>query len=166
VKVYRYILQDWEINKGSVVARILLVQFRLLQLLLQLGRCGKMMAILPWVLYKLYSEFFLHIELSPKTQVGASIHFPHPFSIVINANSKVGKECVIRHGVTIGNKGDRSLDSSLCPYLHDGVNVGCNAVVIGGVTLGSGSTIGAGSVVICNVEEGAFYAGVPARKIK
>tara|TARA_B110001450_G_scaffold164681_1_gene153559 strand:+ start:6 stop:506 length:501 start_codon:yes stop_codon:yes gene_type:complete len=166
VKVIDHILQDWEINKGSIIARFLLVQFRFLQGLLSCGRLGLAAALLPWIFYKIYSEFFLHIELSPRTSVGSAFHLPHPFSIVINVNSKVGKECVVRHGVTIGNKGDRSLDPSLCPQLHDGVNIGCNAVIIGGIIIGSNSTIGASSVVVCEVGEGAFFAGIPASKIK
>lgn len=120
--------------------------------------------------------FIFKCDISPLAEVPFSTRFPHYIGIVIGA-CRMGEHCVIRNNVTIGKKtlGVRYPTSkgmtiaehqAQFPVLGDEVIVGSNACIIGPVQVGSSSVIGAGSVVVSDIESNAVYAGVPAKKIK
>ena len=89
---------------------------------------------------------------------GLFIH--HGFSTVIFAE-KMGKNCQIWHGVTIGrNRKDR------CPRIGNYVKIYANNVVVGDIDIGDNVIIGAGSVVTKNVPSNCTVVGNPARIIK
>ena len=92
--------------------------------------------------------------------------FTHITGIVINKNVKIGKNCIIRQNVTIGNGKYFASTDRTYPVLGDSVNIGAGAIIIGGITIGDNVTIGAGSVVIRDVPSGATVAGNPAKIIK
>lgn len=160
-----YLLQDWRVNRGVFLAQILLMQFRLIQLL-QRSKLGAVCAIIPWLVYKIYAQVLLHVELSPRTEVGPGLSLPHPFSIVVNVHSIIGENCILRHNVTIGNKGDSPEVVGMCPVIRDNVDMGCNSIVLGGVTIGSKAVIGAAAVVIKSMPAEAICVGNPARNIR
>lgn len=87
-------------------------------------------------------------------------HFPHPRGIVINFLTKMGRRVTIYQNVTIGShKGG-------VPIIEDDVMIYANSCIIGGITLGEGCVIGAGSVVVKSVPRGEIWAGNPAKRIK
>lgn len=95
--------------------------------------------------------------------VGGGFLFHHPFSTYINATF-VGYGCVFRNNTTIGNK---VVGGKLCsPVLLGNNDIGVNSCVIGNVTVGKNSIIGAGSVVVKDVSENTVVAGNPAQMIK
>jgi serine O-acetyltransferase len=101
------------------------------------------------------------IELPYTTKLGRRVVFEHQSGIVIHGDCRIGDDCTIRHGVTLGNRRfDRPRDA---PELGDRVNVGAGAVVIGAVKIGAGANIGANAVVFEDVPAGATAIGVPAR---
>lgn len=153
------VFSDWEVNRENFFARVLLVHFRLTQFLLARLRP---LGLVLWLSYKVHSEIIMHVELSPRTRVGERLHLPHPQSVVINSNTIIGNDCIIRNGVTIGNKGPNDLK---CPVIGDGVQVGANSVLIGGIKVGARAVVGAGSVLVGDVAEGAVVAGNPARPL-
>lgn len=87
---------------------------------------------------------------------------PHPYGITIHANAQIGQGCIIYQNVTIGSSGG----SGLPPVLEDDVVVGANAVIIGAIVVGRGSTVGAGAVVITDVPPRSTVVGNPARVVK
>ncbi len=107
------------------------------------------------------------IEIYGKpNSIGAGLHIYHNMGVVISAHS-VGKYCQVRHGVTIGENRSRHYPSGrTIPVLGDYVDIGVNAVIIGGITVGSNVTIGAGAVVVDDVPDYCTVAGVPARITK
>jgi serine O-acetyltransferase len=90
------------------------------------------------------------------------LSLPHPYGITIHAWAHIGQGCVIYQNVTVGTTGD----SDLAPIIEDDVFVGANAVIIGAIRVGHGSTVGAGAVVIADVPPESTVVGNPARVVK
>lgn len=118
----------------------------------------------------LYRRLFIRvrnrygIELPFSAQVGRRVTLEHAHSIVIHGNSVIGNDCYVRQGCTLGNK---SLDAPFdAPVLGDRVNVGAGAKLLGNVIVGDDATIGANSVVVKNVPEGAVVMGIPAQILR
>jgi len=103
------------------------------------------------------------IELPYSATVGRGVVFEHQGGIVIHGNSVIGDGCIIRQGVTLGN---RHLDKPFeAPELGDNVNVGAGACLLGGIKIGDDVAIGANSVVLKDIPAGSSVAGIPARPI-
>jgi serine O-acetyltransferase len=104
------------------------------------------------------------IELPYTARVGRRVIFEHQSGIVVHGNAEIGDDCVIRQGVTIGNRrADRPLEA---PHLGKRVSVGAGAKVLGAVEIGDGAQIGANAVVCDDVPAGAVAVGVPARVVR
>ena len=100
------------------------------------------------------------IELPYSATVGQRVIIEHQHGIVIHGNSVIGDDCILRQGVTLGNKTlDRPHDA---PKLGNRVNVGAGAKILGAVTIGDDASIGANAVVLKDVPAGAVAVGIPA----
>lgn len=148
-----YIFQDWETNQPALKPRIVLAFFRLAQIAPRGTR--------PFFRhsYRLFAEWLLGIELQWQTQVGPELQLHHGTGLVVNPKAVIGARCQLRHGVTIGHK----VKGGPAPIIGDDVEFGAGAIVIGGVHVGSGATIGANAVVVKDVPAGRTVVGNPAR---
>jgi serine O-acetyltransferase len=100
------------------------------------------------------------IELPYSTRVGRRVVIEHQGGIVVHGDAWIGDECIIRQGVTVGN---RHMDQPrAAPRLGARVNVGAGAKILGAVTIGDDARIGANAVVLSDVPAGARVVGVPA----
>lgn len=100
------------------------------------------------------------IELPYSVTLGRNVVFEHQGAVVIHGCVTIGDGCIIRQGVTIGN---RTLDKPMdAPTLGKNVNVGAGAKILGGLTIGDNAVIGANAVVLKDVPAGALAVGVPA----
>lgn len=103
------------------------------------------------------------IELPEGAVVGRRVVFEHQGGIVIHGASVIGDECILRQGVTLGNRHlDRPHDA---PRLGRGVNVGAGAKILGNVTLGDRANVGANAVVCGDVPADTTVVGIPARPV-
>lgn len=103
------------------------------------------------------------IELPYSAKVGRRVVIEHQGDIVVHGSSVIGDECIIRQGVTLGNRRlDRPFDA---PHLGKGVNVGAGAKVLGAVEIGDFASIGANAVVCTDVASNATVVGIPARPL-
>ena len=116
------------------------------------------------VLYKLYAEFLLGIELPAGTVIGPGLRLYHGVGLVVHKNVRFGSNCVLRQGVTIGNKSGDGTGANGVPVIGNDVEFGAGAIVIGEVTIGNNATIGAGVVVTKDVPENSVVVG-PAPRI-
>ena len=116
-------------------------------------------SILYRILYRRVRNVY-GIELPYSTTLGRNVVFEHQGAVVIHGCATIGDGCIIRQGVTIGN---RTLDQPLdAPTLGKNVNVGAGAKILGGITIGDNAVIGANAVVLQDVPPGALAVGVPA----
>lgn len=111
-----------------------------------------------------WSRFLTGIEIHPGAQIGKRLFIDHGMGVVIGETAIIGDDCTLYHGVTLGGtsleKGKRH------PTLGDHVVIGAGAKVLGPITLGNNSSVGANSVVIKAVPDNATAVGIPARHSK
>jgi serine O-acetyltransferase len=103
------------------------------------------------------------IELPYTVQLGRRVIIEHQHGIVIHGASVIGDDCILRQGVTLGNRSLEKPDEA--PKLGNRVNVGAGAKILGAVVIGDDATIGANAVVVKDVPPGALAVGIPARNI-
>jgi serine O-acetyltransferase len=113
-----------------------------------------------WLLFRIV-ETFTGISLPHEAQIGGGLRIHHFGNIFINPSVVMGRNCTLRHGVTIGN---RVADGPV-PFIGDDVEFGAYAQVLGGVRIGNGAKIGAMTVVLKDVPNGCTVVGNPARII-
>lgn len=123
----------------------------------KLGPLAKLFSLLNFVIFG--------IEIAPKIEIGPGLFFPHTQGTVIGAN-KIGANALIFQQVTFGARElDMHFDPGLRPTVGDNVTIGSGAKILGGIHIGDNSTIGANSVVVCDVPDNMTYAGIPAKPI-
>jgi|TARA_B110000259_G_scaffold75910_1_gene89130 serine O-acetyltransferase len=94
---------------------------------------------------------------------GPGLCIPHYGSIVVNANSKIGSNCLIHNNVVIGTNGG----SSKAPIIGDNVFIGPGAKIFGEIFIASGTYIGANSVLNKSItKEHSVVVGIPGKYIK
>ncbi|OYY52853.1 MAG: serine acetyltransferase [Polaromonas sp. 39-63-203] len=120
------------------------------------------LGVLHLVLAKL-AEMLCGVTIGVSARIGRRLVIEHSGAIVVHGLAVIGDDCIIRQGVTIGNRRmDRPLEA---PQLGHRVNVGAGAKILGAVRVGDDADIGANAVVITDVPAGALAVGVPARII-
>jgi len=113
-----------------------------------------------WVTYRVV-ETLTGITMPKMAEIGPGFRIHHFGGIVIHQNAKIGANCTIRHGVTIGDRYHRGP----VPVVEDDVEFGACSQALGGIRIGKGAKIGAMSLVLCDVPPGATAVGIPARII-
>jgi serine O-acetyltransferase len=107
------------------------------------------------------SRFLTGIEIHPAARLGRGLFIDHGMGIVIGETTEVGQNVTLLQGVTLG--GTSLKREKRHPTLRDHVVVGTGAAVIGAITIGEGTRIGAGSVVVRDVPPNSVVVGVPGR---
>lgn len=121
--------------------------------------CGGWLLAARWVSH--VGRFVTGIEIHPAAILGPGLFIDHGMGIVIGETAEVGRNVSILQGVTLG--GTSLKREKRHPTIGDNVMIGAGAKVIGGFTIGAGSRIGAGSVVVREVPENCVVVGVPGR---
>jgi len=104
------------------------------------------------------------IQLSAGTEIGGGLVFPHYSNIVINRFAKIGKNCAIYQGVTVGSE-IRPGKKNGAPVIGNKCILFTGAKIIGNISVGDNVIIGAGAVVINNIPDNSIVAGVPAKVV-
>lgn len=108
------------------------------------------------------SEVF-DVDIHPGARMGKSIMIDHATGVVIGETAVVEDQVSMLHGVTLGGSGCAKTDRH--PKIRQGVLIGVGAKILGPVEVGAGAKIGAGSLVLEDVQPNTTVAGVPAKVI-
>jgi serine O-acetyltransferase len=103
------------------------------------------------------------VDIHPHAQLGHRLMLDHGTGVVIGETAQVGDGCTFLHGVTLGGTGKQHGDRH--PKIGENVLIGANASLLGNIRIGDRVKIGAGSVVLRPIPEGATAVGVPAKII-
>ena len=105
------------------------------------------------------SRFFTGIEIHPGAKIGRRFFIDHGMGVVIGETCEIGNDVTIYQGVTLGGTGKEK--GKRHPTLHDNVLVASGAKVLGSITIGENSKVGAGSVVLKDVPPDSTVVGIP-----
>ncbi len=104
------------------------------------------------------------VEIHPGASLGPGFFIDHGMGVVIGETAEVGADVTIYHGVTLGGtslaKGKRH------PTVGDRVVIGAGAKVLGAITIGEDSRIGANAVVVRSVPANSVVVGVPGQIVQ
>ena len=106
------------------------------------------------------ARFYTGVDIHPGARLGRRLFIDHATGVVIGETAIVGNDVTMYQGVTLGGTGKEH--GKRHPTLCDGVFVGNNANVLGNITIGENSRVGAGSVVLADVPPNSTVVGVPA----
>ncbi|MEI7915035.1 MAG: serine O-acetyltransferase [Mycobacteriaceae bacterium] len=101
------------------------------------------------------------VEIHPGAKLGSGVFIDHATGVVIGETAEVGDDVTIYHGVTLGGTNLQAVKRH--PTVGNGVIIGAGAKILGAITIGEGSRIGANSVVIKPVPPGTVVVGVPGQ---
>lgn len=107
-----------------------------------------------------FARFFTGVDIHPAALLGRRLFIDHATGVVIGETAIVGSDVTIYQGVTLGGTGKGH--GKRHPTICDRVFIGNNANVLGNITVGENSRVGAGSVVLDNVPPNSTVVGVPA----
>jgi len=110
------------------------------------------------------SQILTNMDIHPAARIGRRVFIDHGIGVVIGETAIVGDDVTIYQGVTLG--GVSTTKGKRHPTVENGVVIGSGAKVLGNITIGANSKIGANSVVIKNVPPDSTAVGIPARVIK
>jgi len=106
------------------------------------------------------ARWWTGIEIHPGATIGRRFFIDHGMGVVIGETAEIGDDVMLYHGVTLGG---RTLEKvKRHPTVHDGVLIGAGATVLGPITIGARSQIGAMALVTKDVPPDSVATGIPA----
>ncbi|AIX05819.1 MULTISPECIES: serine O-acetyltransferase [Bacillus] len=109
------------------------------------------------------SRFFTGIEIHPGATIGRRFFIDHGMGVVIGETCEIGNNVTVFQGVTLGGTGKEK--GKRHPTIKDDALIATGAKVLGSITVGEGSKIGAGSVVLHDVPDFSTVVGIPGRVV-
>nr|WP_221437277.1 serine O-acetyltransferase [Gracilibacillus halotolerans] len=109
------------------------------------------------------SRFFTGVEIHPGAKIGHRFFIDHGMGVVIGETCEIGDNVTIYQGVTLGGTGKEK--GKRHPTIKDNVLIATGAKVLGSITIGENSKVGAGSVVLKDVPDHATVVGIPGRVV-
>lgn len=103
------------------------------------------------------------VDIHPGASIGKFLFIDHGNGVVIGETTIIGNQVTILHNVTLGSR--KATDGRRHPKIEDGVFIGAGAQILGPVVIGQRAKVGAGTVVLNDVPDGATVVGNPGRII-
>ena len=115
------------------------------------------------LLVRRYGIFF---DFRQGSYFGKGLKFPHPSSIIIGSDVKLGDNCVVYQNVTIGAARAGDAAKGKYPVIGNNCTLFAGCKVLGSIEVADGTTVGANAVLLKSTEKDSTYAGVPAERIR
>lgn len=109
------------------------------------------------------SRFFTGVEIHPAARIGRRFFIDHGMGVVIGETCEIGDNVTVFQGVTLGGTGKEK--GKRHPTIKDNALIATGAKVLGSITVGAYSKIGAGSVVLKDVPDQSTVVGIPGRVV-
>lgn len=137
---------------------------------------------LAWLFYKLSRFFYQNklysiarflsnigkrktgIEIHPGASIGKNVFIDHGCGVVIGETTIIEDDVIIFQNVTLGGRGNSI--GKRHPTIKKGTLIGAGAKVLGNITIGEHSKVGANSVVLTDIPSNSTVVGIPGRVIK
>ncbi len=110
------------------------------------------------------SRWFTGVEIHPGAQIGRGVFIDHGMGVVIGETASIGDNVTLYQGVTLGGTGKER--GKRHPTIENDVMIGVGAKILGNITIGAHSKIGAGAVVLRSVPAHCTVVGVPGRIVR
>jgi serine O-acetyltransferase len=110
------------------------------------------------------ARMFTGVEIHPAADVGDGLFIDHGSGVVIGETAEIGENVTIYQGVTLGGTGFAT--GKRHPTVEDNVTIGSGAKLLGPITVGHGSKIGANAVVIHDVPANSTVVGNPGHPVR
>jgi len=110
------------------------------------------------------SRFFTGIEIHPGAVIGRRLFIDHGMGVVIGETCEIGDDVTLYQGVTLGGTGKEK--GKRHPTVESNVLIASGAKVLGSITIGENSKIGAGSVVLNDVPPNSTVVGIPGKVVR
>lgn len=111
-----------------------------------------------------FARWMTGVEIHPGATIGPRLFIDHGMGVVIGETAEIGADVTIYHGVTLG--GVSLAPGKRHPTLEDGVVIGAGAKVLGAITIGRNTRIGANAVVVKDVEPNMVVVGIPGKPVE
>jgi serine O-acetyltransferase len=115
-------------------------------------------------LISMLTRMFTGIEIHPAARIGSGLFIDHGTGVVIGETADIGDDVTLYQGVTLGGTGFAT--GKRHPTVQDNVTIGSGAKLLGPITVGHGSKIGANSVVIHDVPPNSTVVGNPGHPVR
>ena len=168
---YKYYLEQDKIALGKKIKRPRFKHDVIWKFEILMRKCEYYENCRKDIIGRIISKYYKFRYISLSQKLGFSIGFntfgpglsiAHYGLLVVHGNARIGKNCRIHEGVTIGATGG----TDLAPTIGDNVFIGTGAKIIGAVNIADGVAIGANAAVVKDINESnTTWGGVPARKI-
>jgi serine O-acetyltransferase len=109
-------------------------------------------------------RLFTGIEIHPGATIGRRVFIDHGMGVVVGETAEIGDDVLIYQGVVLGGTSLEKVKRH--PTIGSGVVIGSGAKIIGNITIGNCSKVGAGSVVLKSVPGGSTVVGIPGRVVQ
>ncbi|MDP2078902.1 MAG: serine O-acetyltransferase [Sulfuricurvum sp.] len=110
------------------------------------------------------SQILTNIDIHPGATIGNRVFIDHGMGVVIGQTAIIEDDVLIYQGVTLG--GVSLIAGKRHPTIKRGAVIGAGAKILGNITIGENSKVGANSVVVRNVPENSTAIGIPAHVIQ
>ena len=107
-----------------------------------------------------FARFLTGVEIHPGATIGRRFFIDHGMGVVIGETAEIGDDVMLYHGVTLG--GRSASRGKRHPTIGNSVTIGAGATVLGAVTIGDESVIGARAVVVRDAPARSVLVGIPA----
>ncbi|HKD68070.1 MAG TPA: serine O-acetyltransferase EpsC [Candidatus Binataceae bacterium] len=119
---------------------------------------------LPARLLSEFGRWITGVEIHPGATIGRRLFIDHGMGVVVGETCEIGEDVLIYQGVTLG--GTSLKKEKRHPTIQDHVMISAGASVIGPVTIGHGSRIGAGAVVVSSAPPYSTIVGIPGKVVE